>query len=183
MRSSFNKIFWGFLLAFLDFRVIGLDLLPDPVGYFLIAAGVAGLSVQLSNRALVKNYAIALGVISLPTFVIGLDKTDELFTASYLWSVYTIVYMVLQLILVYVFFRLLLEICQAYGKAELHRQTRQLFIVYMTANIIVFFLQPVAFVKPVEVVFAFFLGIAIFLLILNIIFLIWLLRFKKLDRP
>jgi hypothetical protein len=44
--DGLGKVFWGYFLILLDFRVNGLDILPDFVGYFLIIAGLAGLSAE-----------------------------------------------------------------------------------------------------------------------------------------
>ena len=44
MKSSFAFIFWGLLLAFLDFSINGFDVLPDALGFGLVAIGAAGLS-------------------------------------------------------------------------------------------------------------------------------------------
>ena len=44
MFTRFGQIFWGLLLVILDFRINRIDILPDLVGYILVAAGCAGLS-------------------------------------------------------------------------------------------------------------------------------------------
>ena len=49
MKSSFAFIFWGLLLAFLDFSINGFDLLPDALGFGLVAIGAARLSRHSSH--------------------------------------------------------------------------------------------------------------------------------------
>jgi len=44
MFSRFGLIFWGLLLVLLDFNINGFDILPDVIGYILVAIGCAGLS-------------------------------------------------------------------------------------------------------------------------------------------
>lgn len=52
MARHFSFIFWGLLLAFLDFRIGEFDVLPDGLGYLLVAAGCGGL-------ALSRQFAVA----------------------------------------------------------------------------------------------------------------------------
>lgn len=44
MFTRFGQIFWGLLLVILDFNINRIDILPDFVGYILIAVGCRGLS-------------------------------------------------------------------------------------------------------------------------------------------
>lgn len=46
MRSSCNQIAWGLLLAMIDFRFNGFDLLPDVLGYGLALAGLSRIAVR-----------------------------------------------------------------------------------------------------------------------------------------
>ena len=44
MSANFALIFWGLLLVFLNFRIDHVDILPDFVGYILVAVGCSRLS-------------------------------------------------------------------------------------------------------------------------------------------
>jgi hypothetical protein len=44
MFTRFGQIFWGLLLIILDISINGIDILPDFVGYILLAVGCGGLS-------------------------------------------------------------------------------------------------------------------------------------------
>ena len=44
MFKRFGQIFWGLLLVILDFRINHFDILPDIIGYILVAVGCAGLA-------------------------------------------------------------------------------------------------------------------------------------------
>ena len=39
IRSGFGKLYWGFLFIMIDFRIQGIDILPDVIGYILFAIG------------------------------------------------------------------------------------------------------------------------------------------------
>lgn len=43
MSRSFGWIFWGLLLAYFQFTINGIDLLPDVLGYAFVAVGCHGL--------------------------------------------------------------------------------------------------------------------------------------------
>lgn len=62
--SGFSLVFWGFLFMF-DFRIQGLDILPNIVGYLLMYSGLANLSSYSSEFAAAKKYSVPLAVLSL----------------------------------------------------------------------------------------------------------------------
>ncbi len=49
IATSLGRVFWGLLLVILDIRLNHLDLLPDFIGYILVAVGLGGLT-GLSDR-------------------------------------------------------------------------------------------------------------------------------------
>jgi uncharacterized membrane protein len=62
--SGFGSIFWGFLFMF-DFRIQGLDILPNVIGYLLMYFGLGKLSSYSSEFDNAKKYSIPLAVLSL----------------------------------------------------------------------------------------------------------------------
>ncbi|WP_272914196.1 hypothetical protein [Bacillus dakarensis] len=36
MDQAFNRIFWGYLFVWIEIHLFVVDLLPDPIGYWLI---------------------------------------------------------------------------------------------------------------------------------------------------
>lgn len=63
MHNFFSKLFWGFVLIFLDIN-IGIDLLPDIVGFFLIAGALAQLPT-IKDAHTARTFALVLGVLSI----------------------------------------------------------------------------------------------------------------------
>ena len=63
--SGFRRLFWGFLFTMLDFRIMGIDILPDILGYifFLTGLSILGLKDECFQNA--KKYCIALIVLSI----------------------------------------------------------------------------------------------------------------------
>lgn len=69
--DGLGKVFWGYFLILLDFRVNGLDILPDFVGYFLIIAGLAGLSAESVWFGKAKPFAWISLLLSLSRHLSG----------------------------------------------------------------------------------------------------------------
>jgi hypothetical protein len=62
----------GLVIVVLTARVRGFDLLPDPVGWLLVIAGVRRLPAALPRRGVVVGLAVLAGVVSVPLWVPGI---------------------------------------------------------------------------------------------------------------
>lgn len=70
MVRRFRQIFWGLLLVMLDVEFNYFDVLPDFLGYILVAVGCGGL-VDLSRRfSTAQTLSWFLAVLSLVDFVL-----------------------------------------------------------------------------------------------------------------
>ena len=65
MATHIRCIFWGLLLVILDFNINQFDLLPDFIGYILVAVGSHGLVVASRHFIVARNSCWALVVLSL----------------------------------------------------------------------------------------------------------------------
>ena len=65
MHARLGQIFWGLLLVILDFRVNDLDLLPDFLGYIIVAVGAAGLIEASARFRPARNLGWVLAFLSL----------------------------------------------------------------------------------------------------------------------
>lgn len=69
-RTNLPQIFWGLLIVILDLSINGFDLLPDGLGYLIVAVGCGGL-VTLSPRfATARTLCWVLAGLWLIGFVI-----------------------------------------------------------------------------------------------------------------
>lgn len=66
MPQVLNKIFWGLLLVVLDFNIIYIDILPDFIGYFIIASALSDLQELSTHFYKAKVFGIILAVLSIP---------------------------------------------------------------------------------------------------------------------
>lgn len=73
MATQFSKLFWGLLVIILDFSINGFDLLPDGLGYLVVAAGCRGLLSLSSRFATARTLCFVLALLWLIGFVIPPD--------------------------------------------------------------------------------------------------------------
>ncbi|OBZ13698.1 hypothetical protein [Bacillus sp. FJAT-26390] len=81
LNSALRRLRWGLVIAFLDIRIGYVDILPDFIGYMMIASALHAMSTYqpVFNKA--KWIAIVLVVVSMPNALIhtGIFLSD--FTA------------------------------------------------------------------------------------------------------
>ena len=100
--NGFGSLFWGFLFMF-DFRIQGVDILPNFIGYLFMYSGLGNLSSYSSEFGNAKKYSIPLAVLSLFSLYqvqnpVGQVTIDPLSLGLYSVGIVTVV---LDLLLVY----------------------------------------------------------------------------------
>ena len=130
MKSALNLVFWGYLLALLRLE-IGIDILPDPVGYFLIALGCFALREYYPIAQKSGLLAVGMIFVSIPTVFINLDEVNSLG-----WGIYTTVLLFLKLILAYFLFLILKTIVKDYDHTALINRTKTVFTFYITIHLL-----------------------------------------------
>lgn len=111
----FNKIFWGFIFLF-DFRIQGVDILPDIIGYIMIYSALNYLVSESDYFYQARRFALPLAIISIADiyeFKIDTGMFDPLYVVLFISS---IVATVLSLMMIY-------NIC--YGIAEMARNKEE----------------------------------------------------------
>ena len=73
MKGHFSQLFWGLLLVILDFSINGFDLLPDGIGYLIVAAGCGGLSTLSQRFSTARTLCFVLAILWLVGFAIPRD--------------------------------------------------------------------------------------------------------------
>jgi hypothetical protein len=79
---GFRELFWGFLFLF-DFRLNGIDILPDVVGYFLLYNGLVKLEVYSSHFTSSCRLMILLTILSIPDIYAGWWYPESTFNFVY----------------------------------------------------------------------------------------------------
>lgn len=68
MTKKFGRIFWGLLFVILDISINQFDLLPDFIGYILVAVGARGLVATSSRFGTASTLSWILTLLSLMGF-------------------------------------------------------------------------------------------------------------------
>ena len=130
MKSALNLVFWGYLFVLLRFE-IGIDILPDPVGYFLIALGCFGLREHFPIAQKAGVLAVGMIFVSIPTVFVNLIEVS-----SFGWGAYAIVLLFLKLIHAYFLFLILKTITKEYNHTALMDRTNTVYTFYITLNLL-----------------------------------------------
>ncbi len=65
IATKFGLVFWGLFLVIFDVSINQFDLLPDFIGYVLVAAGLGGLTSLSGQFATAQTYAWVLVPLAL----------------------------------------------------------------------------------------------------------------------
>ncbi|WP_156290377.1 hypothetical protein [Oceanobacillus salinisoli] len=181
IREAFGKIFWGFLLVLVEIHFLFIDILPDPVGYYLIYSGISMLMKDYPVGKKASNWAITLCFLSIPSMFISQNEINRMIEVLSLAQFYTTIMAVLKIIVVFYVFQILLEIATKQGVDDLQDWTAKFLKIYMITMIAVQILGPFSMNVPIDNWTAVPFLAAITALILDIMFLVLLNRFKKLE--
>lgn len=142
MKSSFRKIFWGLMLILLEIHIVAIDILPDPLGYFLVFSGVSALEMKnnLRDSNKVKTMSLVLLFISIPTIFVQ-NTSNEVVSPYSVWSMYMTGLGILKLVLVFYLLRFMVTIAQERGVVELVKRTMKTGKEYITAMLIVMLIE------------------------------------------
>ncbi|MEK7953363.1 hypothetical protein [Luteolibacter soli] len=70
MALRFIQIFWGLLLVVLDFNINQIDILPDILGYILIALGCRGLRDASPRFSTAATLAWIMAILSVAGYAV-----------------------------------------------------------------------------------------------------------------
>jgi hypothetical protein len=107
--TRFGQIFWGLLLVVLDVRINGFDVLPDFIGYVLVAVGCGGLAGVSRHFSTAHTLSWILAVLSLVAFVLPSD----------LGSVYGVLHLAVDCAMMWYLLGGVMEFALAKGRPDL----------------------------------------------------------------
>ncbi|MBY0098593.1 hypothetical protein [Mesobacillus maritimus] len=177
LYEGFRKIFWGFILVFVEIHLMVIDILPDPIGYYLIFSGVHLVNNYFGFNNKGKHVALGLVFLSLPTLFIQNQSVIQM-SAS---SIYLSLIGILNLVLAFYLFQLMVSISKQREDNPLHQRTTTTFIIYMVTMFFLTFLEAFSINMTEGTMMWFIVFSAIFGLVINIFFLALLLKYSKLS--
>ncbi|SHF70569.1 hypothetical protein [Ornithinibacillus halophilus] len=182
MRNEFLKIFWGFLFVLIEIHIAVIDLLPDPIGYYLIYSGISSLTQEHQIGKKATNWASALCVISIPSVFVQ-QAVDTMRVLSE-WSIYFLILGLLKLILVFYVFQVLLELAKRHEARDLASYTKKLFKAYVVIMLVIQIIQPFIINIPPEIMHSLLFIIPVTILIMEVIFIVLIFKYRNLrEKP
>ena len=127
MESSFSKLFWGLLIVIFDFAINGFDLLPDGIGYLLVAWGCQGLISGSSQFKLAQMLSIALCVLWAVGFLID----------GSLSTPFGIVVVVINCLMIWYLLGGIVELAEARQNADLASKANHRRIIYTALMVVI----------------------------------------------
>lgn len=176
MNNSLTKILYGYVFIFLSIR-IGIDILADPIGYFLIAVGCYKIGEHFMDGKIAAYLAFGLLFLSFPTVFIDLNLVE-----SGPWFYYGNVLFTGEIVLTFYLFRMLLSIAESNRNSPLKERTQRLFNFYMPANLLLLALTAILIVFEIESIQFLAIVLLLILLGLNIALLFLVNAFRKAVR-
>ena len=147
MNQAFNRLFWGYLFVLFEIHIIVIDILADPVGYYLIFSGITMLLKDFPIAHKARKLSFALIFLSIPSIFIQQNvETNQLQPLSFLsgWSLYTTVLDLLNIILVFYLFQLIMAIVHQHADDGLIRRSSKTFSLYLIVKLIATIASPFA---------------------------------------
>ncbi|WP_449537642.1 hypothetical protein [Ferdinandcohnia sp. Marseille-Q9671] len=137
MKINFNRMFWGFIFILLDIHILVIDILPDPIGYYLILSSLRFVTPEnrLGNR--IKWLTTGLIIISIPTIFV--QQTVDHSPGFSPWWTYSSALGIGKLLLVFFLFQLIMEIVTSLEDIALIHRSSQTFSMYMWVMVIITF--------------------------------------------
>ncbi|WP_427340742.1 hypothetical protein [Caloranaerobacter sp. DY30410] len=142
---GFSKIFWGFIFLF-DFRLNGVDIIPDFIGFILIYFGLQKLVEKNNNFELAKNLAFPLIFISVFDIYQIQKPGINIITMSGIGLIIGAVFTILSLIMVYRICLGISEMANGRSENELATKSMNRWTLYLINQIIIWFILLTSFV-------------------------------------
>ncbi|MDR4889701.1 hypothetical protein RGU12_19590 [Fredinandcohnia sp. QZ13] len=179
---NFKRVFWGYIFILLEIHLFIVDILPEPIGYYLIFSGIAAVPAESRIGNKLKKLLIGLIIISIPTVFIQQNATGNEF-GSYvgisLLDYYTSLLEILKLILVFFVFQLIMEVVKATNDDFLARRSAQTFKIYMPVMLLITFSHTFAMNFSTNIMAGYLFFTIPVGLIMEIMFLVLLWKLHK----
>ncbi|MCM3744419.1 hypothetical protein M3193_09710 [Sporosarcina luteola] len=131
MNKALRYMFWGYFLIFFRLHVM-IDILMDPIGYYLIFAGCSRLVDAYPKAKKTMNIGLIGMLVSVPSVFVNLS--DPALSTG--WTTYAMSLSAFKLITAYYLFVLLTEVVKTFGDQALQRRTKTTFTFYVAVHLI-----------------------------------------------
>ncbi|MCT2536146.1 hypothetical protein NC661_17060 [Aquibacillus koreensis] len=187
MHTIFSRVFWGFILVLFDFNfstdAVSFDFIPDPIGYFLIFKGLSALLKNYQQAQIGVRISLLLIFLSIPSMFIDenvANETSQYWMSSWGWM-YSDLLHVIHVTLVFYVFKVMVTIATQFEDNYLLNRTVNTMRWYIGINVVVLILSPFFKNIPVDIMFGMIFVLGIIAFVMEIIFLVLLRRFMKVN--
>jgi hypothetical protein len=142
---GFNYIFWGLLFLLISFRVQGIDILPDFIGYILFIVGFTHLQDYNHHFSISKNLSIALFFLSL----FNVYEPETTSSGFGLLSIINLAYSILSIVLIYQLCKGISAIALDHDDTQLANTAMLRWRLYIWGAIATFLIFFLVFVSPI----------------------------------
>lgn len=178
--KPFQRMFEGLLLVLIDIHIGSVEVLPDFIGYILVAGGLFRLPQAWKEVKWARGMAFLLAAVSMPAMFLGQPtaSTNLLMMDLDFLTLYHHALGVLKLFLMYFLFKVLLHWAGEKEKNELIKRTKKLFNIYFYTQFAYYAVLPFFFNIPDAYAFPMIIAVGV-ILIMELRFLLLLRAYNK----
>ena len=159
MRTSFGCIFWGLIFNLINISINGFDLLPNGIGYLLIAWGASQLVAQSAKFAT----ASALSTVLILVWLVRFAGDIEAVWAHYIVSV------ILNVTMYWFLLGGIIDFAMARERTDLAERAANRRIYYAAIMAISVLLPAIAPVAPLVIILVI-AGVVVSIMILHLVY-------------
>lgn len=174
-ESGFSKLYWGFLFIMLDFKIQGVDILPDIVGYIFFAVGLSLLAENSMYFKKAANFNIPMLILSIFSIYEKPAQNGgiQLGLLGLFGIPITIAILILSLVVVYYLFMGIKDIAQLHGQLDIYEEADKRWKQFLLLQLAIFPAFILIFIPPLAIVYL----IAMF--IFSIVLTVFILQLMK----
>ncbi len=178
--KALTLIGWGFVFNLLDIRIVFFDLLPDFIGYMMIASGLGKLASHAATFERGRRIAVMMIFLSMPHVLMDSNVTFSDFAMVPIGvHLYGQVLLLLHLLLAYSVFNGWIEMAKQLQQETLQESARTRRDWYVFIFMIHLFFYPFLFNLPEDWLLLY-LGISFVSIFIELLFIRLPFRFRKL---
>lgn len=153
--KGLRKFYWGFLFIMLSFRVEGIDIFPDILGYILFAIGFSKLSSRSDFFYKASKYNAPLVILSLLSIYERPNRGGFIYYEAFgsFGIVVAIIIFILNLMVIYNLFMGIQDLAYQQSRADLEEEAEDLWCKYKILQISALFIYFLMFIPVLGIVY------------------------------
>ena len=166
IAEGFNKFYWGFFFILISFRIQGFDIIPDIVGFVLLADGLGRLVSESEFFKTAQGYTLPMILLSIFSIYEAPAQGSGI-NFGFLGPIgilISIASLVVTLLLVYNIFMGIKDMAEQRNKSEIAAESEQRWNHFLWLHLAMIFLFVLIIIPPLAIILIIGLFIASILL-------------------